>query len=208
MIETKTVPGHDVTAHTPTPPTTTNDPMPLLKLVGLLRQGAISARNLSLNDRRAAVNMLVVEGYSTHEIAAILNLSDRTIERDRAAIRQANAVRPDDAGGDQIIGELKRQAEVAMHRLQRAVRDREGGPTVTPHQRIRAALHCYYIYDRLTRTLLHSKYILDGSSRDCVENFKRRHGDDFDALLNRLGWPGEAAPGALSDQAVSGTAQP
>lgn len=179
MTEANNLPGHDINAPTNDP---ADEPMPVLKLVSQLRQGVIDARNLSLEDRRAAVSVLVAEGYSSHEIAMILKLSDRTIERDRAAIRKAYAVQPDNTGADQMIGELKRQAELALHRLQRAVRDRADGPPVTPHHRIRAALHCYYIYDRLTRTLLHAKYILDGQARDNAKLIEQWQGDLAEVL--------------------------
>ena len=71
----------------------------LLHLVRDVRQGRIAAANLSLEDRRACVEYFTAEGLTVPEIAVTMGVCDRTILRDRRAIRRANALKPSQALG-------------------------------------------------------------------------------------------------------------
>lgn len=150
----------------------------LLHLIKDVRSGKIPAAQLTLEDRRACVEYFWAEGLSAHETAVVMRVSDRTIGRDRCAIRHANAMRRDKNHGDELIGELRRRAEIATERLARAVRDTPEGPTVTPHMRIRAAIHSYRIFDRLIYRLWKLGYLDAPSpfaswSDDMAEEFIR-----------------------------------
>jgi len=124
-----------------------------------VRLGKICGKQLSEVDRRACIEYFWAEGVTVHETAILMNISDRTIFRDRKAIKRKYALQPDQDLSNQIVGELYRRAEIAIEKLNKAVRDQPGKVDVTPHMRIRAAIHSYHIYDRLTYRLWRLKYI-------------------------------------------------
>lgn len=131
----------------------------LLNLVREVRQGLVVGKQLSDDDRRACVEFFWAEGVTAHETAMIMGISDRTIFRDRKVIKKSHALSPDQDLSNQIVGELYRRAEIAIEKLNKAVRDQPGEKKVNPHMRIRAAIHSYRIYDRLTYRLWKLKYL-------------------------------------------------
>ena len=90
-----------------------------------IQSGALAGRNLSPDDRRRCVEHLTAEGYSIAEIAEILGAAERTIARDRAAVREANALRAGPEFAGEMAGQLVRQAESGIARLRRVARERE-----------------------------------------------------------------------------------
>jgi predicted DNA-binding ribbon-helix-helix protein len=58
-----------------------------ISLIKQLRDGKISGANLTQESRIACVEYLTSEGYSAAQIAEILNVSLRTIYRDRESVR-------------------------------------------------------------------------------------------------------------------------
>ena len=114
-----------------TDPAPRGDPAPradpaltVVRIIRMLQEGRLTGASLGTSDRRRVVEHLTAEGYSGVEIAEITGVSERTIERDRSAIRAGYAldVTPEFVG--QTIGHLVRQAEVSMGRLRRLARDR------------------------------------------------------------------------------------
>lgn len=67
-------------------------------------------------------------------------MNDRTVRRDREAIRQAGAIAPSAGLGDELLGEFERLVSCSAQRLARLARDPE-----TPAY---ARLGSYY-FDRL-----------------------------------------------------------
>lgn len=97
---------------------------PVLELIQKLRSGAMQSSLLDAEDRRACVEHLTAEGYSVAETAQILGVSDRTITRDRNAIRDRHVLERDDATVDAMIGRLMSEFEASSGRLKRIARDR------------------------------------------------------------------------------------
>ena len=94
-----------------------------LSLIRAIREGAISPTGLNPEDRGRCVEHLSAEGYSVVEISEILKVSERTIARDRAAIRQHNALKRDPKLTAEMVGYLVQQAEQAVGRIRRVTRD-------------------------------------------------------------------------------------
>lgn len=136
----------------------------LLHLVRDVRQGLIAAADLSREDRRACVAYLTAEGLTAPEIAVAIRVSDRTIHRDRLAIRRAAVLKPGQALGDELVSELRTQADWAVARLRRAVRD-TGDGRVTPHMRMRAEINAFRIHRELVALLAKLRYIPTGQAR-------------------------------------------
>lgn len=77
-----------------------------LDLLRGLQSGEVPAKGIAPEDRRRLVAYLLGDGYSNPEMAQILGVTDRTIERDRKAIRESNAVERDPEMVSQMVGRL------------------------------------------------------------------------------------------------------
>lgn len=124
-------------------------------MIRALQAGELAGNNLGIGDRRRCVEHLSAEGYVVPEIAEILKLSERTIARDREAIRAANSV----ARGPKLLGEmvgyLLRQAESSIARMKRLGRDRETPPDV----RLNAERGCWAVAKETVETLQSLGYL-------------------------------------------------
>ena len=159
----------------------------LLHLVRDIRQGRVAGADLSRDDRRACVKYFTAEGFSAAEIAVAMNVTDRTIRRDRQAIRSAHIVKPGQALGDQVISEFYAQADWAVARLRRAVRD-TGDGRVTPHMRMRAEINAFRIHRELVALLAKLKYIPTGQAQLNAEAMTHRCSEEdliIDMVLGR-----------------------
>ena len=96
----------------------------VLTVIRSIHSGTLEPKSLGVEARQRCVEHLTGEGYSIVEIAEVLKVSERTIARDRAAIRQANALTRDPALVGQMAGELLAQAETAISRIRRVTRER------------------------------------------------------------------------------------
>ena len=96
-----------------------------LAILRELKAGRVRAGNLSSEDRQTCVDHLSAEAYSAAEIAEILRVSERTIARDRAALRAHYRLASDPGFGAEFAGNLARQAELAGWRLLRVYREKD-----------------------------------------------------------------------------------
>lgn len=81
-----------------------------LALLRKIESGEVEPRCVSASDRRRLVAFLTGDGYSTAEIGQILQVADRTVERDKKAIREANAITRDPQLVGQMVGRLMGEA--------------------------------------------------------------------------------------------------
>ena len=98
----------------------------VLTLIRGLQNGSLNPTSLMARDRRLCVEHLTAEGYSSAEIAEILKVADRTIARDRTAIRQSNSVEANPELLHQMVGALLKEADTCISRIRRAVRGNDG----------------------------------------------------------------------------------
>ena len=112
--------------------------------VALLRKiqsGAIDPKTIAVQERRQLVAFLMSDGYSVAEMGQILQVGDRTVERDKKAIREANVIVRDPKLVEQTVGRLVSEADLAIQRIRRAVRDKDTSKAV----RVDAEHRCYQI---------------------------------------------------------------
>ena len=121
----------------------------VLSLIRGIQSGQIPPKSLSIEDRRRCVEHLTGEGYSTAEIAEILRTIERTISRDRRAIREANAVEADPAFIKEMIGRLVMEAELAIARIRRVTRHKDTSPIA----KIEGERACWTIIRELVQAL-------------------------------------------------------
>ena len=93
-----------------------------LSLLQKIQAGTVNPRCTRTADRRLLVNHLMADGYSTAEMAQILKVSDRSIERDKKAIREANALAADPELVEQMAGRLVCEADLSVQRIRKAAR--------------------------------------------------------------------------------------
>ncbi|MCP4594581.1 MAG: hypothetical protein GY842_27945 [bacterium] len=126
--------------------------------VTLLRQiqsDAVDPRSISVADRRQLVAFLLGDGYSTAEMSQILKVGDRTIERDKKAIRESNALARDPRLVEQMMGRLVGEAELAVQRIRKAVRDKDTSKAL----RVDAEHRCYLIISDLVGAMQRLGYL-------------------------------------------------
>ena len=66
-----------------------------ISLLRRIESGIVDPKSLAVPDRRQLVGFLMADGYSTAEMGQILQFADRTIERDKKAVRESNAIARD-----------------------------------------------------------------------------------------------------------------
>jgi transposase-like protein len=113
-----------MTTERPTPRNeNTDDVEPVLTLIKQIKENRLDPAVLSTEDRRRCVDLLWSEGYTVAETAQILQRGERTIYRDRTALRAAHALRVHPRFPLEMAGELMRQAESSAARLRRIARE-------------------------------------------------------------------------------------
>jgi DNA-binding CsgD family transcriptional regulator len=120
-----------------------------------IKTGTTNPALLSPKQRRRLVILLIAEGQSTAEIAHILKVSDRTIERDKQKIRKKNAIVKDPKLAEQMAGRLLFEAETAIQKIRKYERDKQTSPAT----RIDAEHKCFQIVNELAERLQSMGYL-------------------------------------------------
>jgi len=126
-----------------------------LSLLQKIQAGTVDPKCIRPAERRLIISYLMADGYSTADMAQILKVSDRSVERDKKAIREANALAASPELVEQMVGELRYEAELSIQRICKAARDKETSPAV----RIDAYHRCYQIRSDVTTSMRHLGYL-------------------------------------------------
>ena len=132
-----------------------------VSLLQKIQAGTVDPKCIRPTERRLIVSYLMADGYSTAEMAQILKVSDRSIERDKKAIRQTNALAADPELVEQMVGRLVCEAELSIQRMRKAARDKDTPPAV----RIDAEHRCYLIVSDMTTSLQRLGYLPTATSK-------------------------------------------
>ena len=97
--------------------------MPVHALVQAIAAGRIESASVSVSDRRRCVESLTRIGYTVAEMADVLGVTERTIKRDRAAIRRAIALAAREEQRDELVGEYRDLTLESIQRLRRICND-------------------------------------------------------------------------------------
>jgi transposase len=120
-----------------------------------IKKGTTDPASLLPNQRKLIVPFLMAEGQSTAEIAHLLKVSDRTIERDKKAIRQENAISQDPKLADVIAGRLVDEAQICIQRIRKFERDNNCPPAA----KIEGEKGCFHIVNSLAERLQSMGYL-------------------------------------------------
>lgn len=126
-----------------------------LEILQGIKTGTTNPALLSPKQRRRLVILLIGEGQSTAEIAHILKVSDRTIERDKQKIRKKSAIVKDPKLVEQMAGRLLFEAETAIQKIRKYERDKQTSPAT----RIDAEHKCFQIINDLAERLQSMGYL-------------------------------------------------
>ena len=126
-----------------------------------IKAGTTDPASLLPDERRPLVAILMAEGQSTAEIAHLLKTSDRTIERDKKAIRETNALAADPELVEQMVGRLVCEAELSVQRIRKAARDKNTPQAV----KIDAEHRCYQIISDMIASLQRLGYLPTATPR-------------------------------------------
>ena len=120
-----------------------------------IKKGTTDPASLLPNQRKLLVSFLVAEGQSTTEIAPLIKVSDRTIERDKKNIREENALSRDPKLANIIAGRLVDEAQVCIQRIRKFQRD----SNCPPAAKIEGEKGCFHIVDSLAERLQSMGYL-------------------------------------------------
>lgn len=126
-----------------------------MALLQKIQSGAITPKSISVSDRRQLVGVLMADGYSTADMAQILKVSDRSIERDKQAIRRSHAIARDPELTPQMVGRLGAEAELTVQRIRKAIRDKKVPAAV----KVDGEHRCYQVISDLTQSLQRLGYL-------------------------------------------------
>lgn len=132
-----------------------------ISLLQKIQAGCISPKCIRPDERRLIVCYLMADGYSTAEIAQILKVSERSIERDKKALRQANAIVAGPQMVEQMGGRLVSEAELRVQRIRRAIRDKNTPLSV----KVDAENRCFKIINQMIISLQRLGYLPTAVSR-------------------------------------------
>jgi hypothetical protein len=120
-----------------------------MRLLKRIRAGTVDPATLAPDQRRPLVALLTAEGQSTAEIAHLLHISDRTIERDKNAIREKNALYKDPELANIVAGRLSEEAQNCIQRIRRFQRD----SNCPPAAKIEGERACFQIVNTMVERL-------------------------------------------------------
>jgi hypothetical protein len=126
-----------------------------------IKAGTLTGKSLSVPHRRACVDHLVLEGMSNTDIAAILSVGVRTVERDRQQLRKDHKLRVDPDLVDEVLGQLVREAELTIARLRRIACEKDVGPS----ERRQATFDAWRVRCELIERLQSVGYLPQAESR-------------------------------------------
>jgi len=104
-------------------PSEKDDGLQTLALLQKIKDGQFEANSIEKAERKLLVRFLMAEGKTTAEIAHLLKVSDRTIERDKKALREENAITKNPKLVEQMVGMLVYESELSVQRLRKVQRD-------------------------------------------------------------------------------------
>lgn len=169
------------------PPPSDNIPRDIeertLSLLQKIQAGTVDPRCIRPAERRLLVSYLMADGYCTADMAQILKVSDRSIERDKKTVRETNALAADPELVEQMAGRLVCEAELSIQRIRKAARDKITPPAV----KVDAEHRCYQVVSDMIGSLQRLGYLPIASAR-LQADFTHNIGQipDFEAEVQRL----------------------
>ena len=129
---------------------------PVAKILREIAEGIIKGDELPTDIRQECVeHMWQTQGFSVMDIASALNVSERTIKRDKNEIRKRNAQKPSADYALETISELLQKATSAHEHLMRLSRSKDG----SVQEKSQAGYYVWKIIQEQTKLLQSLGYL-------------------------------------------------
>lgn len=154
-----------------------------ISLIKQLRDGKISAADLTKESEIACVEYLNGEGLKKCEIAELLKISTRTVYRDLAQIRKENAISLDAEFVAQHVGELNKRCSSAISNLLKIQNDKK-----CPYKVKVDAIHKTWLIFKECTQILQSLYYLPNAATEIRASVDHnfREPPSFDEITHDL----------------------
>lgn len=130
-------------------------------IIQKLHTGELGPNDLSIAQRLVCVEHLTEQAFTTHEVAELMRINERSVRRLRAAARADRRVSPDPLLGDDLLGEFERLTAASIARLTRLARD----PSTPAYCRLWAEEAVSRNYQRFIETARRMGYTESGTGR-------------------------------------------
>ena len=130
-------------------PSEKDDGLQTIALLQKIKDGQFEANSIGKAERKLLVQFLMAEGKSTAEIAHLLNVSDRTIERDKKALQEENTITKDSKLAEQMAGRLDSEAKLCIERIRKFARGKDTPASV----KVDAEHRCFQICNNFVERL-------------------------------------------------------
>ena len=130
-------------------PSEKDDGLQTIALLQKIKDGQFEANSIGKAERKLLVRFLMAEGKSTAEIAHLLNVSDRTIERDKKALQEENTITKDSKLAEQMAGRLDSEAKLCIERIRKFARGKDTPASV----KVDAEHRCFQICNNFVERL-------------------------------------------------------
>ncbi len=164
-----------------------SDAMPAPEIIQQLYDGRLVGERVAPETRRRCVAYMVAQGFTNAEMAELLRVAERTVQRDRMVLRRDVAIKPDRRLGDELLGEFQQIVLGSVARLLRLVR--EGGHV--EYARIRAEEAMVRSYRQLIDTVHRLRYLEEGGRRLSDQHLRETNPAMANMLSQLLGKPPE-----------------
>ena len=88
-----------------------------LTIINGIKSGTLYPKDVDPESRQNCVELLYLKGFCKEEIADLFQCSEKTIQRDKAAIRRRNEIHPNPEFISQQVGQLMIHAEHSTNHL-------------------------------------------------------------------------------------------
>jgi len=142
-----------------------NDGPQTLALLQKIKDRQINPKSIGKANRLLLVSFLRDEGQTTAEIAHLLKVTIKTIQRDLQALNEENAITKDPKLIGQMVGRLVSEAELCKQRIRKFQRDRDASPA----DKMEGEQLCFQIICRLTERLQSLGYLPTAAQKVSAE---------------------------------------
>jgi hypothetical protein len=132
-----------------------------LQWLRMVHTGEVVPSDIPPEVRRECIEQLTLQGFSAADIAEMFHISERTVRREREAVRNESTIAPDLQLGDRLLGEYERWTLASLQRLARLAHD----ASAPAYARLWAEEALSRNYQRLIQTADKLGYIEHGDKR-------------------------------------------
>lgn len=161
---------------------TSREEKPVLSIIQEVKAGSLNPKTLFREERQRCVEVLTAEGLTESAIAQVFELSDRTIRRDLADIRQKNSLSPNIDFAKQFVGDLFTKAKNHHGYLMRLARS----ATATVGEKVGAELAAWKVLKEVIEKLQTLGYLPSVPQKMQSEIFFHQENNEEEESLDTM----------------------